>query len=71
MLNVNIDCTRRVSRKDKSMYFPFLKAPAALPVSLNRGIFVSGSPNGSRYTERGGRLLKYGNSNHVQYITQP
>jgi hypothetical protein len=38
------------------------------PISMNfrmemntdRGIFVSGSPNGSRYTERGGRLLKYG-----------
>jgi PIN domain nuclease of toxin-antitoxin system len=29
----------------------------------------AGSPNGSQYTERGGRLLKYGNSNHVQYIS--
>jgi hypothetical protein len=68
MLNVNIDCTRRVTRNDKMYIFPFLKAPSALPVSLNRGIFVSGSPNGSQYTERGGGLLKYGNSNHVQYI---
>jgi hypothetical protein len=67
MLNVNIDYTRRVSRNDKMYIFPFLKAPAVLPVSLNRGIFVSGSPNGSQYTERGGRLLKYGKPNHVQY----
>jgi hypothetical protein len=78
MLNVNIDYTRRVSRNDKMYIFPFLKAPAVLQVSLNRGIFVShfakatrdksGSPNGSQYTERGCRLLKYGKPNHVQYI---
>jgi hypothetical protein len=39
-----------------------------MEMNTDRGIFVSGSPNGSQYTERGGRLLKYGKPNHVQYI---
>jgi hypothetical protein len=68
MLNVNIDCTRRVTRNDKMFIFPFLKAPSALPVSLIGVYLYLVHPLGAQYTERDGRLLKYGNSNHVQYI---
>jgi hypothetical protein len=46
---------------------PLISMNFRMEMNTDRGIFVSGSPNGSRYTERNGRLLKYGNSNHEGY----